>query len=93
MQRVVAKIRQCVPNSMDYLNFIQWPAMLLTVAAAWLVGSRSPRKRNLGFWVFLFSNLLWVVWGWHARAYALIILQICLAALNIRGAKKNDVEA
>jgi hypothetical protein len=77
---------------MDYLNLTQWPAMLLTVAAAWLVGSRSPRKRNLGFWVFLVSNLLWVVWGWYARAYALIILQICLAALNIRGAKKNDLE-
>jgi hypothetical protein len=78
---------------MDYLNLTQWPAMLLTVAAAWLVGSRSPRKRNLGFWVFLVSNLLWVVWGWYARAYALIILQVCLAALNIRGAKKNDLEA
>jgi hypothetical protein len=77
---------------MDYLNLTQWPAMLLTVAAAWLVGSRSPRKRNLGFWVFLVSNLLWVVWGWYARAYALIILQICLAALNIRGARKNDLE-
>ena len=77
---------------MDYLNLTQWPAMLLTVAAAWLVGSRSPRKRNLGFWVFLVSNFLWVVWGWYARAYALIILQVCLAALNIRGAKKNDIE-
>jgi hypothetical protein len=77
---------------MDYLNLTQWPAMLLTVAAAWLVGSRSPRRRNLGFWVFLVSNLLWVVWGWYARAYALIILQICLAALNIRGARKNDLE-
>jgi hypothetical protein len=77
---------------MDYLNLTQWPAMLLTVAAAWLVGSRSPRKRNLGFWVFLVSNFLWVVWGWYARAYALIVLQICLAALNIRGARKNDLE-
>jgi len=30
------------------------------------------------------------MWGWFARAYALIILQVCLAALNIRGAQKND---
>jgi hypothetical protein len=67
--------------------------MLLTVAAAWLVGSRSARKRNLGFWVFLASNILWVIWGWHAGAWALIVLQFCLAALNIRGAKKNDEEA
>jgi hypothetical protein len=42
---------------------------------------------------FLLSNLLWIVWGWYAHAYALIILQICLAAINIRGAQKNDPAA
>ena len=78
---------------MNYVDLVQWPAMLLTVLAAWLVGSRSARKRTIGFWVFLASNVLWVVWGWSARAWALIILQICLAVLNIRGAKKNDDEA
>jgi hypothetical protein len=36
------------------------------------------------------SNVLWAVWGWGARAYALIILQVCLAVINIRGAQKND---
>ena len=69
---------------------MQWPAMVMTVVAAWLVGSRSAVKRNLGFWIFLVSNVLWVIWGWHARAHALIVLQLCLAALNIRGAQKND---
>jgi hypothetical protein len=64
--------------------------MLLTVLAAWLVGSRSAVKRNAGFWIFLGSNILWVIWGWHARAYALIVLQLCLAVLNVRGAQKND---
>jgi hypothetical protein len=29
------------------------------------------------------------VWGWHDHAYALIVLQLCLAFLNIRGAMKN----
>jgi hypothetical protein len=76
----------------DYLDWVQWPAMLLTAAAAWLVASQSRRRRNLGFWVFLLSNLLWVIWGWHGRAYALIVLQGCLAVLNIRGAQKNDPE-
>ncbi|HEX5021650.1 MAG TPA: hypothetical protein VFX54_13365 [Candidatus Binatia bacterium] len=47
-------------------------------------------KRNVGFWIFLSSNVLWVVWGWHVRAYALILLQLCLAVLNIRGAQKNN---
>jgi hypothetical protein len=75
---------------MDYIDLLQWPAMILTVAAAWLVGSQSRYKRNLGFWLFLVSNVLWVGWGWRAGAYALIILQVFLAAINIRGAQKND---
>jgi hypothetical protein len=61
--------------------------------AAWLVGSQRRPKRSLGFWLFLLSNLLWIVWGWYARAYALIILQVCLAAINVRGAQKNDSAA
>jgi len=75
---------------MNYLDLLQWPAMAATVAAAWLVASRSARKRAVGFWVFLASNILWVAWGWHDHAYALVALQFCLAALNIRGVYKNE---
>ena len=75
---------------MDYLGLLQWPAMAATVAAAWLVASRSARKRAVGFWVFLASNILWVAWSVHDHAYALVALQFCLAALNIRGVYKNE---
>jgi hypothetical protein len=75
---------------MEYLDLIQWPAMIATVVAAWLVASQHKRKREFGFWFFLFSNVLWVVWGLHDGAFALIALQIALAALNIRGAHKNE---
>lgn len=77
---------------MDYLGLLQWPAMLVTVTAAWLVASTSKRKRTIGFWVFLASNVLWSVWGWHSSAYALIVLQVALAAMNVRGVYKNDPE-
>lgn len=72
-----------------FLNFIQWPAMLLTVVASWLVASQVKRKRNWGFWLFLGSNVLWIVWGVADNAYALVALQFCLAFLNVRGAAKN----
>ena len=72
------------------LDHLQWPAMVITVLAAWLVASRSARKRKVGFWVFLASNVAWVAWGLHAQAYALIVLQIALAILNIRGVHKNE---
>ena len=75
---------------MDYIDLLQWPAMVVTVAAAWLVASLSKRKRTVGFWLFLASNVLWSVWGWHTSAYALIVLQVCLAAMNIRGVYRND---
>jgi len=77
---------------MDWIDMLQWPAMVVTVVASWLVASQSKRKRTIGFWVFLASNVLWVAWGWHARAYALIVLQFALAAMNVRGVYKNDPE-
>jgi hypothetical protein len=75
---------------LNFLNIIQWPAMLVTVVAAWMVASQRKFKRNWGFWLFLLSNVLWIIWGLGDRAYALIILQLCLAFLNIRGTVKNS---
>lgn len=74
----------------EFLNALQWPAMAITLLSAWLVASQSQRKRSWGFWLFISSNLLWVVWAWHDGAIALIALQIGLFALNLRGAMKND---
>jgi hypothetical protein len=74
----------------EVLDLIQWPAFAASVAAAWLVASRSEGRRNIGFWVFLVSNLLWVAWGLHTDAWALIALQVCLAALNVRGLFKTE---
>jgi hypothetical protein len=76
--------------SFDPLDLVQWPAMVVTIVASYLVASQNKRRRNWGFWIFLLSNVLWVIWGWHAKAYALIVLQAGLAFMNIRGVKKND---
>ena len=76
----------------EWINLVQWPAMAVTVLAALLVASKSKRRRKVGFWAFLASNALWVVWGLSTSAYALVFLQVCLAATNIRGAKKAEPE-
>jgi hypothetical protein len=73
----------------SWLDALQWPAMTASVAAAWLVASSRERRRKWGFWCFLLSNVLWALWGWHDRAWALITLQACLAAMNIRGVSRN----
>jgi len=75
---------------MQWLDLVQWPAMVVTVWAAWLVASSLKRRRLLGFWIFLLSNVLWVAWGLHSHAWALVFLQLCLAAMNVRGAKKSE---
>jgi hypothetical protein len=67
------------------LDSLQWPAMLATVVASWWVASTHRRKRVVGFWTFLGSNVLWAAWGWHTHAVALVLLQFCLAVMNIRG--------
>ena len=78
---------------MNWLDLAQWPAMVITIAASYFVTSTQKRRRSVAFWLFLASNVLWVAWGWHTQAYALIFLQFCLAGMNVRGAKKNDSEA
>lgn len=75
---------------MEWLDLLQWPAMAVSLLAAWLIASKNEGRRNLGFWVFLASNLLWVVWGVHDGAWALIALQVGLASLNIRGVVKTE---
>ncbi len=74
----------------EFLNALQWPAMAVTLIAAWLVASTRARRRSVGFWCFIASNVLWIVWGWHDQAYALIVLQVGLFLLNLRGAKKAE---
>ena len=69
---------------------LQWVAMAVTVLASWLVASTRKTRRETGFWIFLLSNVLWIVWGWHDGAFALIALQFVLAAMNIRGVLKTE---
>ena len=72
------------------IDLLQWPAMVASILAAWLVASTRAHRRNLGFWVFLGSNLLWTIWGWHTQAWALIVLQVTLAVMNVRGLRKTE---
>jgi hypothetical protein len=75
---------------MDFLHLLQWPAMIVTLVASYLVASNSEQRREAGFWWFLASNVLWVAWGLLDHAYALVVLQVGLAAMNIRGVRKNE---
>ncbi len=78
---------------MNWLDLLQWPALVVTVIASWKVSVTRKNERKAGFWLFLVSNVLWTVWGIFAQAYALILLQFCLAFANIHGVIKNRPKA
>ncbi|MEX5503773.1 hypothetical protein Q1J61_08240 [Pseudomonas putida] len=73
----------------SWIELLEWPAMAVTVVAAWCIGSHRPGRRMVGFCCFIASNILWSVWGWHAQAWALIVLQLVLCAMNLRGWRKS----
>lgn len=77
-------------KDVEWMEHLQWPAMVATLLSAWLVAAQNKKRRRWGFWAFLISNVLWIGWGWHDHAYALILLQVGLAAMNIRGVATND---
>lgn len=74
----------------DWIALLQWPAMAITLWAGFLVGSKKSRRRIFGFWMFILSNVLWITWGLHDGAWALIALQVGLFAMNVRGIVKNE---
>jgi hypothetical protein len=69
---------------------LQWPAMLVTIIAAWFMASQSKRKREAGFVLCLLANALWIAWGWHTDTYSIVVMQCALAVLNFRGVFKNQ---
>jgi hypothetical protein len=71
---------------MDLMNALQWPSPWLP--HGWLALGENLSV-NWGFWLFMFSNVLWIIWGLHDRAFALISLQICLGFLNVRVVVKS----
>jgi hypothetical protein len=72
------------------LDWLQWPAMAATLVAAWLVASQRRSRRLAGFALFVVSNVLWIAWAAPIGAHALIVLQVGLFVVNMRGIRKND---
>jgi hypothetical protein len=77
----------------DYIDLLQWPAMVVTLMGAWWLASQKPGRRMIGFLLMVTSNVLWMIWGWSDEAWALVVLQVCLMATNVRGIVKNEHQA
>lgn len=74
----------------EFIALLDWPAMAISLLAAWVMASRKAEKRVWAFWMYLTGNIMWIAWGWGEEAWALIVLNLALMALNVRGIYKNE---
>jgi hypothetical protein len=74
----------------EFFALLEWPAMAISLAAAYLLASQKPEKRVVAFWLLIIGNVMWIAWGWGEAAWALIALNVGLMVLNVRGIFKNE---
>ena len=58
-----------------------WLAFAVTLAGVWLL---SKYKRS-GFMINVFGSFLWVLIGLHSRLYGLLVLNVVLLVLYLKG--------
>ena len=76
----------------NFFAMLEWPAMAVSLAAAYWMGSTKAKKRIVAFLMLIVGNLMWIGWGWGEQAWALIALNVGLMALNVRAIFKNEEE-
>jgi len=78
---------------------LQGPAVVLGMAGAALVASRSPGIRRAGFWAWIVGNLLWVVYASvQENAYMMTLfgfywVTAALGFMNTREREDTDLFA
>ena len=76
----------------EFFALLEWPAMGITLASAWWMGSTRAKKRIVAFVMLIIGNLMWIAWGYGDEAWALIALNVGLMVLNVRAILKNEHE-
>lgn len=64
-----------------FWEFMDWSAFAFTLVGVWFL---SKYKRS-GFIINVFGSLLWVLIGLHSALYGLLVLNVVLLFLYLRG--------
>ena len=56
-------------------------ATILTIAGFFMLSEGMP----LGFAISLMSNVLWLCWGYDAKAWGILVVNSCLALSAVNG--------
>lgn len=59
---------------------MDWIGAALNILGLWLL----PKRKYAALFVFLFSNVAFMIWATTAKNYAILILQGILTVLNVR---------
>lgn len=64
------------------MRAIEVLATILTIVGFFLL---SEKVYIVGFTISLFSNMLWLLWGYEKKAWGIIVVNACLAVSSING--------
>lgn len=70
------------------ITILDWIGTIMVLIAAFILSSKKsskPKNRMYGFIFFLISNILWIPFAILLHAYGLLITQIILFFINLRG--------
>ena len=67
---------------------LDWTGTILIIIAAIILSSKissNPKNRRWGFIFFLISNMFWIPFAILLQTYGLLITQVILFFINLRG--------
>jgi hypothetical protein len=71
------------------IPWIQYPAAVCTIGGYYFVGSTHAKIRQYGFAVALFGNLIWIVYGALPMQIGIVVTNVCIFLLAVRGYLNN----
>jgi len=65
---------------MSYLDLLSWAGCIFLLYGLKLIGD----KKRLGFYIALWAEFLWIVWGLITHAHALVAMSVVITLMYVR---------
>ena len=72
------------------IEYLSWIGMIFGILGSLVIWQRSYRSKIIGFELWFWGNLCWVVVGWDENILPLVILNIIYAGANVVGIWQNQ---
>jgi small basic protein len=75
---------------MNFLPLVQYPAAVFTIVGYYFVGSTHAATRKTGFILGVTSNIIWVVYGLLPIQLGIVITNVAIFVMGMRGYLNNS---